>query len=768
MNHEEIQAAVEAADTTWVAAAPGEGMSADELRARCGYVPDPVRLAELRRRPPADLAAIAAGYAMGARGLTRNGGEPSASTTFILAGHRLASARSAAVDWRDHHGHHAVTPVKDQGGCGSCVAFGVTAVIESMVRLEHGITVDLSEADLYFGGGRRCADGWQPDDALNRVADHGEPLEHEFPYVDHDTPFTAVPDRDLMSVGITSHHAINDIDDRKSYLDAIGPMVACFDVYEDFGRYSSGVYRHVTGNKVGGHCVQVIGYDDDAQCWICKNSWGTGWGDQGFFRIAYGECNIDATGFLGIGANPFYAAGGTKFGAELVSRDFVGDFDGVGLSRILRYVPAERDWELFRFDMGRLTFADVGNTSGFGELGDGRPIWTGAFTGSGRSEVLFYYPGDSNWWLGRNTGTAIQWSLAGNTSGFGQVWDGRPFWTGDFSGSGRTEVMFYFPGDGNWWLGRHDGRQLQWSFAGNTSGFGQVWDGRPFWTGDFTASGRTEVMFYFPGDGNWWLGRHDGIQLQWSLAGNTSGAAQPDPPFPAQCNDLAGEAAETQARIDDIRDQLAEGDLPPAARRTLMTRLRSLESQLRQQQSQVDACVAQYGQPRPEPWPNFGNLDDGRPIWTGNFTGSGRAEVLFYFPGDQNWWLGHHDGSRLRWSFAGNTAGFGQVWDGRPFWTGDFTAAGRAEVLFYFPGDGNWWLGRHDGAELQWTLGGNTSGLGQLWDGRPFWTGDFCGARRTQLLSFFPRDGEWWVATHGGDQFQWSTVGSTLLAPVLD
>src|SRR5206468_3305820 len=43
------------------------------------------------------------------------------------------------------------------------------------------------------------------------------------------------------------------------------------------------------------HCVSVVGYDDVAGCWICKNSWGPGWGDRGFFRIAYGEVGIDAS-----------------------------------------------------------------------------------------------------------------------------------------------------------------------------------------------------------------------------------------------------------------------------------------------------------------------------------------------------------------------------------------------------------------------------------------------------------------------------------------
>ncbi len=68
--------------------------------------------------------------------------------------------------------------------------------------------------------------------------------------------------------------------------------------------------------------------------------------------------------------------------------------------------------------------------------------------------------------------------------------------------------------------------------------------------------------------------------------------------------------------------------------------------------------------------------------------------MLFYYPGDDNWWLGTIQGGQLAWSFVGNTAGFGHaINDGRPFWTGDFTGDGKADVLFYFPGDDNWWVG---------------------------------------------------------------------------
>jgi Papain-like cysteine protease AvrRpt2 len=184
----------------------------------------------------------------------------------------------------------------------------------------------------------------------------------------------------------------------------------------------------------------------------------------------------------------------------------------------IAFDSVSRDWWIAQG--GKANWTKVGNTVGFGYAPLGCAVWIGDFAGTGHSQVLFYYPGDHNWWLGQFTGTQLTWSLAGNTAGFGQVWDGRPFWTGDFTGSGKADMLFYYPGDHNWWLGQFTGTQLTWSLAGNTAGFGQVWDGRPFWTGDFTGSGKTDVMFFYPGDNNWWLAVYTGSQFQWSLRGN--------------------------------------------------------------------------------------------------------------------------------------------------------------------------------------------------------------------------------------------------------
>jgi len=84
--------------------------------------------------------------------------------------------------------------------------------------------------------------------------------------------------------------------------------------------------------------------------------------------------------------------------------------------------------------------------------------------------------------------------------------------------------MFYYAGDGNWWLGDMANGQLGWSLVSQSAGFGNLIDGQhPVWLGDFTGSGHTQVMFHYSGDGNWWLGDMAGGQLGWSLRGNTAG-----------------------------------------------------------------------------------------------------------------------------------------------------------------------------------------------------------------------------------------------------
>jgi len=206
-----------------------------------------------------------------------------------------------AVDWRNHAGRNFVSPVKNQGGCGSCVSFGTVGVVEAMGAIERNVSfLDLSEADLHFcsSHGANCG-GWWPTNALDDVKSRGVVGEADFPYNSafHGgaTSCVAVPNHAGKATKITSWSALATMNDRKSWIANHGPVDAVFHVYDDFFGYGSGVYSHVSGGEAGYHCVQVVGYSDTEHCWMCKNSWGDSWGDHGFFKIAYGQCGIDDT-----------------------------------------------------------------------------------------------------------------------------------------------------------------------------------------------------------------------------------------------------------------------------------------------------------------------------------------------------------------------------------------------------------------------------------------------------------------------------------------
>jgi hypothetical protein len=214
------------------------------------------------------------------------------------------------VDWRNRLGRNHITPPKQQGGCGSCVSFCTVSVLEAMVSIEKGQLIDLSEADQHFcsSHGANCG-GWWHTTGFDQIKARGVCDEASFPYssafsggdIWNGTPSCVInPLRNLKAVKATNIKVINNNVDAKNYLTDVGPLAAILEVYEDFDGHGTGIYRHIIGNFRGLHCITIIGYNEAEQCWICKNSWGTTWGDGGYFRISYGECKIDEFEKVGI------------------------------------------------------------------------------------------------------------------------------------------------------------------------------------------------------------------------------------------------------------------------------------------------------------------------------------------------------------------------------------------------------------------------------------------------------------------------------------
>ena len=216
---------------------------------------------------------------------------------FLAMAAVAAPGYPASFDWRNHNGHNYITPIKDQGACGSCIAFSCVATVEANVHVqknEPSLNTDLSEADLFFCHGGTCGGGWSVNAALTVFEKYGVCDERCFPYTDHDQPCKRCADWKKRVTKIKSFQGITSTASMKAWLAKYGPLVTCFTVYSDFFSYHSGIYHHVSGGVAGGNSVCCVGYNDAKRYWICKSNWGTAWGEHGFFCIAYGQCGIDA------------------------------------------------------------------------------------------------------------------------------------------------------------------------------------------------------------------------------------------------------------------------------------------------------------------------------------------------------------------------------------------------------------------------------------------------------------------------------------------
>ncbi|MCX6556893.1 MAG: C1 family peptidase, partial [Candidatus Aminicenantes bacterium] len=225
----------------------------------------------------------------------RLGGRLARIVPRIASQERATAALPAALDWRDHNGNW-ITAIKDQGDCGGCWAFAATAVLESMVKISENMSedIDLSEQTLIScSGAGDCEDGGYDYLAAEYIRTTGIPHESCFPYSASDelcNPCSGWQARvikirawDWVSTSVTGiETALQN-----------GPLSTYMTVYSDFYHYRSGIYQVSSGaTEEGGHLVTIIGYDHPGGYWICKNSWGSGWGETGFFRIQMGQADI--------------------------------------------------------------------------------------------------------------------------------------------------------------------------------------------------------------------------------------------------------------------------------------------------------------------------------------------------------------------------------------------------------------------------------------------------------------------------------------------
>ena len=208
------------------------------------------------------------------------------------------SALPTSFNWCDNNG---CTPVKNQGNCGSCWAFGTVGPLESNIKIKDGLTKDLAEQYLVSCNtdGWGCNGGWWAHDYHQWKIPSGEPdagavYEADFPYTASDSPCNP-PHPHLEKITswayVGSSNGVPPTADIKQAIYDHGPVSAAVCVGTAFQNYSGGIFQTNECTQVN-HAIVLVGWNDTDGYWILRNSWGTSWGESGYMRIKYGTSAV--------------------------------------------------------------------------------------------------------------------------------------------------------------------------------------------------------------------------------------------------------------------------------------------------------------------------------------------------------------------------------------------------------------------------------------------------------------------------------------------
>jgi hypothetical protein len=217
----------------------------------------------------------------------------------------------SSVDWTTQG---AVTPVKNQGQCGSCWAFSTTGSVEGAWFLSNGTLVSLSEqqlVDCSAAQGNQGCNGGLMDSAFEYIiANKGLTTEANYPYTAQDGTCVAAKAK-AVAATIKSYTDVT-TNSEAALEAAIAQQPVSVAVEADqnsFQLYSGGVMTAACGAQLD-HGVLAVGYGTDSasgeQYWKVKNSWGADWGVNGYILLGKGKTYNGGAGQCGILSDPSY------------------------------------------------------------------------------------------------------------------------------------------------------------------------------------------------------------------------------------------------------------------------------------------------------------------------------------------------------------------------------------------------------------------------------------------------------------------------------
>ncbi|KAL5254702.1 hypothetical protein ACHWQZ_G014215 [Mnemiopsis leidyi] len=193
-----------------------------------------------------------------------------------------------SLDWREYG---AVTSVKNQGSCGSCWAFGSVAAMEGAYFLATGNAKNFSEQQvLDCNADYGCSGGWWPTVWDDVRTNSYIALMEDYAYVGTKTAESCSrkSTNAIEDAAVTGYNIIREHDAESTmlnHLQSYGPIAVCINVDDSIYYYKSGSIESCIGDNCN-HLVTLVGYD--ANNLIIKNSWGTGWGLDGYLQLARG------------------------------------------------------------------------------------------------------------------------------------------------------------------------------------------------------------------------------------------------------------------------------------------------------------------------------------------------------------------------------------------------------------------------------------------------------------------------------------------------